>query len=93
MRDRVRNPATSSQEWKKDNPCRGSPRELGRSDVCERSGSSGKPVRGVENQVERTRLDLHSVQISDNRYTEKVFEIIRQSWSLSSSELDEKTNA
>ena len=58
VRDRVQNPATSFQEWKKDNPFLGSERKLVRSDVCERSGSFGKPVRGVEK-----RLDFHNMQI------------------------------
>ena len=63
-----------------------------RSDVCERSGSSSGPVRGVENQLEITRLDFHNMQICDYRYVEEVFEDIRQTLRLSSYELDEKTN-
>ena len=52
-RDRVQNPATSSQVWQKDdNPCQGT-RRLVRSGVCERSGSIGKLVQGV-NQLART---------------------------------------
>ena len=36
--------------------------------------AAGKWERGVENQLDRTRSDYHNVQISDNRYSEKVFE-------------------
>ena len=55
----VQNPATSSQEWQKDDSCLRSTRTLVQSGVCERSGSIGKLVRGVENQLARTRLDFH----------------------------------
>ena len=92
VRDRVKNPATSSQEWQKDNPCPGSTRKLVQSGTCERSGSIGKQVQGVENQLARTRLDFHNVQISDCQFVEKVFEKIRQKLRRSSYELDGKTN-
>ena len=63
-----------------------------RSDVCERSGSSWKQVQGIENQLERTRLYLHNVKISDYRYANKVFENLRQTLCLRSFVPDEKTN-
>ena len=65
-----------------------------RSGVCERSGSTGQPVRGVENQLARTRLDYHNVQISDNQYLEKVLKNLRQKLNLSrgAQVLNEKTN-
>ena len=92
VRDRVKNPATSSQEWQKDNPCPGSTRKLVQSGPCERSGSIGEQVQGVEIQLARTRLDFYNVQISDCQFVEKVFEKIRQKLRRSSYELDAKTN-
>ena len=50
VRDRVKNPATSSQEWQKHNPCPGSKRKLVQSGTCERSGSIGEQVQDLENQ-------------------------------------------
>ena len=42
--------------------------------VYERSVGAGKPVQGIENQLARTKLDNHHMQISDDQYFEKVFE-------------------
>ena len=82
------------EEWQKDDPCLGSTRTFAQSGVCERSGSTGKSVRGVENQLARTRLDYHSLQISDCRYVDNVFENLRQKLSLmeNADVLNEKTN-
>ena len=44
--------------------------------VCERS-STGKLVRGIENQLARKKLDSHNMGISDNQYIEKVFTNLR----------------
>ena len=55
-------------------------------------GVSGKPVQGVENQLARTRLDFHNLQISDCRYVDNVFENLPQKLSPSSYVLDEETN-
>ena len=41
-------------------------------------GAQVKPVRGGENQLARTRLDHHKMDISDNQYFEKVFKNVRQ---------------
>ena len=92
VRDRFQNPATSSQEWQKDNPCIGSTKKLVQSDACERSGSIGKSVQGVENQLARTRLDFHNMQISDCQFVEKFFENVQQKLRRSSYEFDAKTN-
>ena len=46
--------------------------KLQRGDVCDSSGSCGNLQRGVENQLDRTRLDHHNMQISDYRHVEKV---------------------
>ena len=74
----VQNPTTNSQEWQEDdNPHLGNGEQV-RSGVCERSGSCGRLVRGVEHQLERTSLDFQNMQISDNRYVDKVFENLRQ---------------
>ena len=56
------------------------------------SGSCGKQKRGVENQLERTKLDYHNVQISDCRYVDKVCENLRQKLRLTSCTLDANTN-
>ena len=47
-------------------------------------GSCGKLQRGVENQLERTRLDNHNMRISDYQYVEKILENVRQKLRLSS---------
>ena len=74
VRDRVQNSATNFQEWQKgNNPFRRTGK-LVRRGVCDRSGSTGKPV----NRHARTRLDNHSMQISDNQYLEKVFKNVQQ---------------
>ena len=49
-------------------------------------------MHGVENQLARTRLDFHNMQISDYRYVDNVYENLRQKLSLISYELNEKTN-
>ena len=85
-RDRVQNPATSSQDWQKDNSC------LMKSGACERSGSIGKRVRGVENQLARTKLDHHNMQVSDYRYVNKFFGNLWLKLRVRSYVLDEKTN-
>ena len=46
-------------------------------EMSERS-STGRPVRGIQNPVARTKLDYRILQISDNRYLEKVFTTVRQ---------------
>ena len=62
------------------------------------SGSCGKLQRCVENQLDRTSLDYHNMQISDYRhvgkvfYVEKVFENLRQTLRPSSYTLDAKIN-
>ena len=92
VQDRFQNPATSSQEWQKDNPCLRSTRTPVKSGACARSGSIGKTVQGVENQLARARLDCHILQISDYRSVDKVFEHFTQKLSIISCVLDEKTN-
>ena len=46
------------------------------------SSSTRRLVRGDDSQIERTRLELHNVQISDHRYLEKVFKNLRQKLNL-----------
>ena len=60
--------------------------------VCERS-STGKPVRGIENNLARKKLHFHNTQISDNQYLGKVFKNHRQKLNRSENEqeLDQKT--
>ena len=55
------------------------------------SGSCGKLQRGVENQLEKTRLDYHTLQISDYRYVDKV-ENLRQKLRLCSNTFDAKSH-
>ena len=62
------------------------------SGTCERSGSIGEQMQGVENQLARTRLDFHNMQISDCQFVEKVLEKKRKKLRRSSYELDAKTN-
>ena len=65
-----------------------------RSGACERSGRTGKPVRGIDNQLDRTRWEHHKMQISDDRNVEKVFKSFREKLNLSEDAqvLDRKTN-
>ena len=65
--------------------------ELDQSSV---SWSARKLVRGDDNQIEKTRLKFHIVQISDHRYLEKVFKNQRQKFILAevAPVLDLKTN-
>ena len=91
-RNKDQNPAMCAQERNEDSPRQGSCGKLQRGNVCDSSGSCGKLQRGVENHLERTRSDYHNMQISDNRYAEKVFENLRQKLRLCSNTLDAKTN-
>ena len=54
--------------------------ELVRSGQC--AGSTRKLVRGEDNQIERTRLEFHKMQMSDHRDLEKVFKSLRQKLNL-----------
>ena len=81
-------------EWQKDdNPFLGTGKRVRRG-VCERSVGTVKLVRGIENQLVRTRLDYHSIQISDNQYIEKVLKNLRKNVNLSkcAQVLNQKTN-
>ena len=40
--------------------------------------STGKPVRGVQNQLTEVKLDLNNLKVSDNRYNQKVYTNVRQ---------------
>ena len=62
--------------------------------VCERSVGAGRPVQVFENQLARTQLDYHHMQISDDQYLEKVFENLRQKLNLSEDAeiFNQKTN-
>ena len=71
VRDRVWNPATSSQEWQKDDPC---PKE--HKDTC-----AEWCVWAFREY--RDRCEVHIMQISINRYLENVFENLRQKLNLS----------
>ena len=84
--------SVNSQEWQRDdNPISSSGRRV--RGVFERS-STGRLVRGIENQLARTKLDYHSMQISDNQYLDKVFTNIRQKLNRSEKEqiFDQKVN-
>ena len=93
VRDRVQNPTASSQEWQRDdNPfsCAG---RLVR--VMGERSSAGRPVRGIQNQLARTKLDSHTMQISDNQYLEKAFTNVHQKLNRTANEkiFDQKVNA
>ena len=91
--NKAKNPVTCSQERHEDTQGQG--RFAGNCNevmVCDSSGICKKLQRGVENQLERTRLDYHNVQISDYRYVDKIFEILRQKLRLGFKTLDAKTN-
>ena len=53
--------------------------------VCGRS-STGRLVRGIENQLARTKWDYHNMQISNNQHIERVFRNVRQKLNRSKNE-------
>ena len=72
MRDIVANSTSSSQEWQRDdNPF----------------SSTGKQVRGIQNQVTEVKLDHYNLQVSDNRYIQKVFANVGQKLNRSDGEI------
>ena len=62
--------------------------------MCGRSVGTGTPVRGIENQLARTKLDFHNMQISIYQFVEKVFDNLQHRLNLSEDAeiLTEKTN-
>ena len=77
VRDRVQNPAASSQEWQRDDSPFSSFGRPVRGGVCERS-STRRLVRGIENLFASENLDCHKRQFSDNRSIEKIFTNVQQ---------------
>ena len=78
MRDRVRKSAMNSPERQRDdNPFPGT-EKLVRSCVCARSVGTGKPLRGIENQLAMKNVDYHNMNISDERYIGKGLKNLRQ---------------
>ena len=68
--------------WWQDDTLSSSTRKLVRSGESASSASTRKLVRGEDNQIERTRLEFHNMQISDHRYREQVFKNLRQKLNL-----------
>ena len=60
--------------------------------MCGSSGLCGELQRGVEKQLERTKLGCLNMQLSEYRYVDKIFENLRQKLRLSSETPDAKTN-
>ena len=56
------------------NSCLGSTRTVVRSVCVSAFTGTVKVVRGVETHFERTRLECHNIQLSDERHIGKVFE-------------------
>ena len=77
VKDSSQDPTTHSQEWQQDDNLIRGARKLAQSGECESSGSTGKSVRGIDNKLERTRLEHHNMQISEYRYVERVFKNLR----------------
>ena len=76
VRDRVGNLTSSSQAWHRgDSPFPGTERSV--REIDQRS-STGRPVRGIQNQLSEVKLDHHNLQVSDFRYIEKVLTNFRQ---------------
>ena len=74
--DRVEDSSSSSQVWHRgDNPF--SSTESSVREMNERP-STGKPVRGVQNQLTEVKLDHQNLQVFENRYIEKVLMNVRQ---------------
>ena len=57
-------------------------RKLVQSGESASSASTRKLVQWDDNQVEKTRLEFHKMQISDRRYLENVFKNLRQKFNL-----------
>ena len=62
VKDSSQDPTTHSQEWQQDDNLIRGARKLAQSGECEGSGSTGKSVRGIDNKLERTRLEHHNMQ-------------------------------
>ena len=74
--DRSENSASSSQLWRRDDNLFPSTVKSVRL-INQRSGTV-KLVRESQNQLKEVKLDRHNLQVSDNRYIEKVFTNVRQ---------------
>ena len=70
-RNNNQDPTAYSPERRQDDALSSSSRELMQSREPASSASIRKLVRGDDTQIERTRLEIHSMQISDHRYLEK----------------------
>ena len=81
-RNNNQDPTAYSPERRQDDTLSSSTRELMQSREPASSASTRKLVRGDDTQIERTRLEIHSMQISDHRYLEKVFKNLRQKLNL-----------
>ena len=77
VRDTVENSSSTSQVLHRgENPFSSSGRPVR---VCVRTFKCGRDlVRGIQNQLARTKLAYHNLQISDHLYLEKVFTNLRQ---------------
>ena len=82
VRNNNQDPTAHSQERRQDDTLSSSTRKLVRSGESASSASTRKLVRGDVNQIERTRLEFHNMQISDHRYPEQVFKNLRQKLNL-----------
>ena len=78
VRNNNQDPTTCSQEWRQDDHPFWGTRKLVRSGGSASSGSTRKLVREHDNQIERARLELHNMQISEHRYLEKVLKNLRR---------------
>ena len=81
-RNTNQDPTAYSPEMGQDDTLSSSTRQLMQSGKPASSASTRKLVRGDGTQIERTRLEIHSMQISDQRYLEKVFKNLRQKLNL-----------
>ena len=68
-----------SQEKQQDDTQSSSTTKLGRRDELSSSASARKQERGEDIQIGRSQMEFHSMQISDHRYLETVFNNVRKS--------------
>ena len=93
VRDRVENSASRTQEWHRDDDPFSST-ERSEREMNPPSGTTGRPLGGVQNQLTEVKLDHHNLQVSDTPYIEKVFTNVRQQLNRSEDDemLDQRVN-
>ena len=75
-----------SQKRQQDDTQCSSPRELGRRDELSSSARARILERGEDIQIGRSKMEFHSMQVSDHRYLVKVFRNLRKKLNIAEEE-------